>query len=120
MNKHDDLRDKHDDPRKEISHDALREEISKEMNGRYATQICKKCKNFLSSPSGHTSTAKIINGCNNCMPEDRSRNILDFLEYLEHQGIYLHFFDPNEKQWMPIHYNLDEVIDEYINKIRNQ
>ena len=50
----------------------LREETVPKVNGSYAIQICRKCKNHLFSPppEGNIATAKIVDKCAKCLAED--------------------------------------------------
>lgn len=47
----------------------LKEKIKKEINGEYATEICKKCGSFICSLEGNIENAKIIKRCENCFRE---------------------------------------------------
>jgi len=45
----------------------LRDCVSKQPNGEYASTICGKCKSFVTIPNGNVATAKIVDVCRECV-----------------------------------------------------
>jgi len=58
-----------------MSDEELRLKISKNsFNGSYATEICRRCGRFKSSPEGDASVAKIVDICTFCFEKEARGN----------------------------------------------